>query len=235
MSGTWDRVSGAPTGKWSVWKYNWLANHKMIRALERVRAHARGTMLDVGCGSRPFTHLFAGRVSREWGVDLGLLPSRRPPDVLARAEALPVRTASVDTVLSLSLLTYLPEPAKAVAEAHRVLAPGGVAIFEFTQMAPVHDAPHDYYRFTRFAAHHLLESAGFDVVEVVPAGGLWARVGLSAIAALNRLNRGPTRVITEVPVRLLYIVLQVGFEALDRLFFDEREVLGNLVVAKRRP
>jgi len=64
-------------------------------------------------------------------------------------------------------------------------------------------------------------------------GGLWARVGLSTIAALNRINRGPTRVLTEIPVRVLYIVLQLLFELLDRVFFDPREVLAHVVVAKR--
>jgi hypothetical protein len=61
-----------------------------------------------------------------------------------------------------------------------------------------------------------------------------SRVGLSAIAALNRVNRGPARVLTEIPVRILYVVLQLGFEALDRLFLDPREVLAHLVVARRR-
>jgi hypothetical protein len=35
-------------------------------------------------------------------------------------------------------------------------------------------------------------------------------------------------------VRILYVVLQLGFEALDRLFFDPREVLAHVVVAHRR-
>jgi hypothetical protein len=61
-----------------------------------------------------------------------------------------------------------------------------------------------------------------------------ARVGLSAIAALNRINRGPTRVVTELPVRVLYVVLQLGFAALDLVFFDPREVLTNIVVARKR-
>ena len=42
-------------------------------------------------------------------------------------------------------------------EAHRVLQPGGVLILEFTQMAPLHDEPHDYFRFTRYGAEQLLE------------------------------------------------------------------------------
>ena len=233
---SWDALRRTPTGKWSVWKFNWLANHKIIRSLERARGHACGVLLDVGCGSKPFSGLFAGRVTRYLGTDLKasrFLGAARL-DAFARAEALPFRAGSMDTVLGLSMLTYLPEPRLMLEEARRVLRPGGMLILEFTQMAPLHDPPHDYFRFTRHGAAWLLERAGFDVVEVIPIGGLMARVGLSTIAALNRINRGPTRILTELPVRALYIVLQLGFELLDRVCFDPNEVLANLVVAKRR-
>jgi len=236
VSGPFAPLARTRTGRWTVWKYNWLANHKIIAALERARRHARGVLLDVGCGSRPFARAFEGRVERYLGVDL--FDSRflggRPPDAYARAERLPLRDRSVDTVLGLSMLTYLPDPGEMLAEAHRVLRPGGMLLLEFTQMAPLHDEPHDYFRFTRYGAAHLLERAGFDPLEAIPIGGLMSRVGLSAIAALNRVNRGPARVLTEIPVRMLYVVLQLLFEGLDRLFFDPREVLAHLVVAKRR-
>jgi SAM-dependent methyltransferase len=236
MSGPMSALARTRTGRWTVWKFNWLANHKIIAALERARGHARGVLLDVGCGSRPFANLFAGRVERYLGVDLqaSRFLGDRPPDAYARGEQLPFRAGSMDTVLSLSVLTYLPEPGRLIAEAHRVLKPGGALLLEFTQMVPLHDEPHDYFRFTRYGAAHLLERAGFEPLEYIPIGGLMSRVGLSAIAALNRINRGPLRVITEVPVRILYVVLQVGFEGLDRLFFDPREVLAHLVVARKR-
>ena len=224
------------SGRWTVWKYNWLANHKIIAALERARPHARGMLLDVGCGSRPFAWVLEGRIERYLGVDLpsSRFLGQRPPDVYARAEALPFRAGSFDTVLGLSMLTYLREPAEPIAEAHRVLRPDGMLLLEFTQMAPLHDEPHDYFRFTRYGAAHLLERAGFEPLEFIPIGGLMSRVGLSAIAALNRVNRGPLRVITELPVRILYVVLQVVFEGLDRLLFDPREVLAHLVVARKK-
>jgi SAM-dependent methyltransferase len=120
-----------------------------------------------------------------------------------------------------------------IEEAYRVLRPGGVLILEFTQMVPLHDEPHDYFRFTRFGAEHLLKRAGFEPLEVVAVGGLWARVGLSTIAGLQRINHGPTRVLTEIPVRLLYVILQLGFEFMDRLFFDPREVLAHIAVARK--
>jgi len=231
----WQRIRSGPGGRYAVWKFNWLANHKIVAALERVRGHARGELLDVGCGSKPFAPVFAGRVRRYWGTDLAssrYLGGARP-DAFADATAQPFRGETFDTVLGLSMLTYLPEPLKMLVEARRLLRPGGVLILEFTQMVPLHDEPHDYFRFTRCGAEWLLRQAGLEPVEVVPVGGLWARVGLSTIAALNRVNRGPTRVLTEIPVRLLYIVLQVTFELLDRVCFDPREVLANVVVARR--
>jgi len=234
MSG-WQRLRSAPGGRLAVWKFNWLANHKIVAALERVREHARGELLDVGCGSKPFAPVFAGRVRRYWGTDLAgsrYLGEARP-DAFATAEAQPFRDETFDTVLGLSMLTYLPEPLRMLTEARRVLKPGGALILEFTQMVPLHDEPHDYFRFTRYGAEWLLRQAGFEPVAFVPVGGLWARVGLSTIAGLNRLNRGPTRVLTEIPVRVLYIVLQLGFELLDRMFFDPREVLAHIVVARR--
>ncbi len=235
MTEGWGALTRTRTGKWSVWKYNWLANHKIIRALERARAHARGVLLDVGCGSRPFAWLFADRVERYLGTDLpgSVFLGGAPPDAYARAEELPLRDHSVDTVLGLSMLTYLPEPQRMLGEASRVLKPGGVLLLEFTQMAPLHDPPHDYYRFTRYGAEWLLRRAGFEPIEFIPIGGLMSRVGLSAIAVLNRLNRGPTRVLTEIPVRVLYVVVQVLFELLDRVFFTRGEVLAHLVVARR--
>lgn len=234
--GAWRRITSGATGRFTPWKFNWLANHKIIAALRRVRGHARGELLDVGCGSKPFAPIFDGQVARYRGTDLAAsryLGSARP-DAFARAEAQPFRDGTFDTVLGLSMLTYLPDPGAMIREAHRLLRKDGVLILEFTQMVPLHDEPHDYFRFTRHGAEHLLRQAGFEPLEYVPVGGLWARVGLSAIAALNRLNRGPARIVLELPVRFLYVVLQLGFELLDRVFFDPREVLAHIVVARRR-
>lgn len=237
MSGFWRRLTAGPTGRWSVWKFNWLANHKLIAAIARARSHARGDLLDMGCGAKPFAPLFEGRVRRYWGTDLSRSPylGGARLDAFAKAEAQPFRDGSFDTVVGFSMLTYLPEPVRMIEEAHRVLRPGGVLILEFTQMVPLHDEPWDFFRFTRYGAEHLLRKGGFEPVEYIPVGGLWARVGLSTIAGLNRLNRGPLRVLTEVPVRLLYVLVQVSCDALDRVFFDPREVLAHLVVARRKP
>ncbi len=222
--------------RWSVWRFNWLANHKLVDALARTSRYAQGELLDIGCGSRPFAVCFAGRVTHYWGTDLRSsrhLTARRP-DAYARAEAQPIRSASMDTVASFSVVTYLPEPRRLFEEAARVLKPGGVAFIELAQMEPILDAPYDFYRFTPYGARFLCEQAGFEVLEILPLGGLWARVGLSMIGGLNRINRGPLRWLTEIPVRILYVILQVGFEVMDRSFFDPLEAMSHLVIARKK-
>src|SRR5204862_5440594 len=57
-------------GKWSVWRFHWLIHHKIIRALERARPFLQGTLLDVGCGTKPFAPVFESGLSRYWGLDL---------------------------------------------------------------------------------------------------------------------------------------------------------------------
>jgi len=221
-----------------VWRFNWLVHRQVIDALLRARPHAHGLLLDVGCGEMPFARWFEGHVTRYLGVDIPAFyhyQHRVKPDLFARAESLPLRDASIDTVLGLSILDHFPEPGPLLREAHRVLRPGGILILEFPQTVPLHAAPHDYLRYTRYGAMWHLERAGFEPLELIPFGGLACKVGLSLIAGLNRINRGPTRVLTEVPVRALYVVVQLLFAGLDLLCFDPREVIGHLVVARLRP
>jgi SAM-dependent methyltransferase len=222
-------------GRREFWRFNWLAHHKRIHALERVRDHVRGDLLDVGCGARPFEPLLRGRVRRYFGADVphSTELSGAGPDVFAPAEALPFRDGSFDTLLAMALMPYLPVPDLMLREARRVLRPGGIAIIEFQMMGPPWNPPRDYFRFTRYGAELLLLRNGFEPLVAIPVGGLMARVGLWALAGLNRINRGPLRVLTEIPVRLLYALLQLTFEGLDQVFFDPSDVLGHLVVARR--
>ena len=226
-----------PCRQWSVWRYNWLAHHKLIRVLQRVRHHARGTLLDVGCGSRPYSSIFRGFADRYVGLDLPDAPGLRgpTPDLFGDAERLPVRDGVVDTVLSLSVINLLLEPGRALAEIRRVLTPQGVAILEFVQTAPVYLASPDLWRFTRLGVERLLHEAGLEPVEIVPLGRLPGMVGLAAIAGLNRINRGRWRFLTELPVRSLYVLIQSVAELLDHLFAGSQEVVAHVVVARRMP
>ena len=100
--------------------------------LDAVGAGSGTRLLDVACGSGVVTAAALRRGCVVAGVDFSpamLAEARQQaPDATfheADAEALPLPGASVDAVVSNFGLHHFPFPARALAEAHRVLRPGG--------------------------------------------------------------------------------------------------------------
>jgi SAM-dependent methyltransferase len=91
-------------------------------------------ILDIGCGEGALRAALPGHLqSRLVG-----LAGHPPPVVQADAAALPVRTGAVDAAVAVNVLDHLADPSAAVAEAHRVLAHGGVFL---AAAASRHDSP----------------------------------------------------------------------------------------------
>jgi 2-polyprenyl-3-methyl-5-hydroxy-6-metoxy-1,4-benzoquinol methylase len=96
--------------------------------------------LDAGCGSGVFSRALAAMGARVIGVDASpamLAEAQRSsqgdntPAQFALVESLehvPVDSASMDGVVCLSVLEYVPDPGRCLQELHRVLRPGGVLI-----------------------------------------------------------------------------------------------------------
>lgn len=140
-----------------------------------------GCLLDIGTGTGRMIELLGPRARSAIGIDrspemLRLARGRIEAAGLAHAEvrrgdmfALPQADASADTVVLHQVLHFADAPAAAIAEAARVVAPGGrLLIADF--------APHDREELRAAAAHARL---GFDAVVVIGwlrAAGLEARV-----------------------------------------------------------
>ncbi len=95
-------------------------------------------IVDLGCGTGYFTRALGARFEQPVrGLDIaeGMLRFARAQDggrgdwVVADAEALPLADASQDLVFSSLALQWCPELDRALAEARRVLRPGGCMAF----------------------------------------------------------------------------------------------------------
>src|SRR5436189_4841209 len=94
---------------------------------EAIAAHAsfaHGTLLDVGCGLKPYERFFEPFVEKYIGLDYSPESGYRGnvADICGDAAALPLADESVDTVLCTEVMVNLPDPEKTIAEFARVLA-----------------------------------------------------------------------------------------------------------------
>jgi SAM-dependent methyltransferase len=149
--------------------------HEREPILEFVMEVARSTpagasVLDLGAGNAPYRELFAHTryVTTDWSESLHDGASRA--DIVAPADSLPVPDGSFSLVLCTQVLEHVPEPARVLAECSRVLEPGGRLALTVPLIWEVHEAPHDYYRYTDAGLRHLVETAGFTVTEVRSRG-----------------------------------------------------------------
>ncbi len=71
-----------------------------------------------------------------------------------------------DVILCLNVLEHVYEAGLAVANLHRALAPGGTLHVAVPFMFPLHDEPHDYWRFTEHALRRLFSDFGDVQVDV---------------------------------------------------------------------
>ncbi|QKV72837.1 methyltransferase domain-containing protein [Amycolatopsis sp. Hca4] len=106
-----------------------------IELRERTYRGLGETVVDVGCGSGRAVGELAARGVRAIGVDadpamVEVAAARRPDGEfhVADATALPLDDGSVTGYRADKVLHVLPDPALAVAEARRVLAPAGRAV-----------------------------------------------------------------------------------------------------------
>lgn len=61
-----------------------------------------------------------------------------------------------DVIVMMEVLEHIPDPSMAMAELKRILKPGGMLLGSTPFLFPIHDAPHDYYRYTIYGLKHLL-------------------------------------------------------------------------------
>jgi ArsR family transcriptional regulator len=158
------------------------------------------TVADLGCGTGQLAELIAPFVCRVIAIDdsAAMLSAARRRltgftnvDVRSgRLESLPVEDASVDAALLFLVMHYVPEPGDAVAEAHRVLKPGGRLLI--VDMMPhdredlLHEMGHVWRGFSEAEVSRMLADCGFDSVRFHPLPADEAAKGPTLFAAAGR-------------------------------------------------
>lgn len=136
--------------------------------------HARGHLLDIGCGKVPFYAAYRDHVDAITCVDWpsSLHAGTYVDTFCDLSQALPFDDASFDTVLSSDVIEHLPDPVLAFSEMGRILRVGGKLILNTPFFYMLHETPFDFFRHTRFSLERLARLAGLEVIVLEEIGGL---------------------------------------------------------------
>ncbi|HET6629460.1 MAG TPA: class I SAM-dependent methyltransferase [Woeseiaceae bacterium] len=134
-----------PMGFYRRWLFPRLCHRTLgaehfMELRQRTLASARGRVLELGVGTGLNLDCYPAAVEALVGIDPnpGMLElaarqaerSPRPVELVSgRGESLPCADRSFETVVSTVTLCSVDDPAAVLAEAHRVLAPGGRLLF----------------------------------------------------------------------------------------------------------
>ncbi|MCA9665818.1 MAG: class I SAM-dependent methyltransferase [Myxococcales bacterium] len=190
------------------------------------RSEETPLVLNVGAGGAIGALLErAGVRARQVDID----PSRGPDVVADLTDLAPFDDGSVSALLCFEVLEHVADPWAAAREIERVLVPGGLVIGSTPFLLPEHDAPADYYRFTRHGLRRVFER--FEPLEITARDG---QLGAALVVAL-RLFLADERSDRLLAVLLspLLALLSAPAAALDGLLRGQQGTTGYFFVFRK--
>jgi SAM-dependent methyltransferase len=218
--------------------FNWILYDIGDRFLEKQIDLYKGDLYDLGCGERPYEHFFLQYCEKYIGVDWGKTLHNLKADVIADLnKPLPIDSEKADTIISLSVMEHLREPQTFLNESYRILKKGGAIILQVPFMWHVHEAPYDFFRYTRFGLQYMFEKAGFVDIHIEAQTGFWTTWFVKLNYQLVRIKYKSwfSKVILKrVVIKFITFNQNFGFWLDERWYSSEDETQGYFLIANKK-
>lgn len=227
------RLSNIEINESNSYYLHYLSYHRELK--HAIISYAKGDLLDIGCGNKPYESLFKDLVAKYVGCDI-MQSNLNKVDILSPANKIPCEDNGFDTIFSTQTIEHVEDPQGLICEAFRLLKPNGHFILAGPMNWPIHEEPYDFYRFTKYGFQYLLEAAGFDVIEIIPNGGMWATAGLNLIHALETAQATSLRIRIMISIyhRLkIRTFINRIFSWLDDKCFNDFNTINYVVIARK--
>jgi SAM-dependent methyltransferase len=88
-----------------------------------------------------------------------------PIDIYYDGVCFPFDDNCIDSVICTQVLEHVTTPEVTLSEIYRVLKPMGYALLTVPFLSEEHEQPFDYYRYSSFGMHFLLENQNFEIIK----------------------------------------------------------------------
>lgn len=160
------------------------------------------------------------------------------PDIVADAHALPFGDGSFEVVLSREMLEHVRDPKLVLSEIRRVLVPGGRLYLSTRFLFPIHEAPNDHWRFTRYSLEMLFsdwhevtiveETAPFTAIGCILERFAWQ----SDFRYANKIIKGLLIIASRMCMRLDFLVVKQYGDVSKRSVIKSAFTSGYYVTAR---
>ena len=138
-----------------------------------LREHAKGRLLDLGCGKVPLFMAYKDFITENICVDWANSPHHNEylDYECDLTKVLPFQDGEFNTIILSDVLEHLAQPEHLWQEMARILAARGRIIMNVPFYYWLHEQPHDYYRYTEFALRRFVADAGLKLIQLESVGG----------------------------------------------------------------
>lgn len=189
-----------------------------------------GVLLDLGCGEMPYRqYLFDknNKITKYIGVDIvsseyhGFVK----PDLIWDGKKIPVNDSMINTVIATELFEHIPNINNVLLEINRVLAKDGLLFFTIPFVWPLHEVPHDEYRYTPYSIEKKLRDASFREIVIKPLGDYNASLAQMMCIWVN--NYRSSRNSSYMRNLFFKIILKMLVFPIIRILLKKDEKLNN--------
>jgi SAM-dependent methyltransferase len=146
---------------WSNIYYRKKRLRKNLNKIAKNELSRRETLIDYGCGKKPYKEIFTPYVDEYIGVDVE--DGENVDLVISDDGKTSLEGGVADIVLSTQVLEHVPDPKQYLSEARRLLKGNGILILSTHGHFFYHPVPEDYWRWTHEGLRKEVGRAGFRI------------------------------------------------------------------------
>lgn len=196
--------------------------------------YIRGTVLDIGCGTKPYQNIFNN--CKYLGIEIDSSKNRKLgfADFFYDGELLPFPDKSIDSVVSFQVFEHVKNLDFLIREIHRVLKDDGVILITVPLFWEEHEVPYDFRRFTSFGIKDFFSNEKFICLkqDKLTKGSLAISQVLIATIESTWLGSKPS-VFKFICFHLISSLINILAIPVDFFLKSEKLYLDNLIIAKK--
>lgn len=142
----------------------YFARKGLYQSIKSFSNNISGKILDVGCGHKPYQHLFSSSEYIGLEIDSTYNREQKKADYFYDGKTFPFEDSSFTAIVCNQVLEHVFEPTNLLNEISRCLKPGGNLLISVPFVWDEHEVPQDYARYSSFGLQYLLEKSDFEIV-----------------------------------------------------------------------